>query len=179
VRLQLRAGILGARLMVINVDSHGSNLYNLELADLVTANKILLVIPPSRTSVTVGSMGTQQCDRPAHLDGPIADFRAAFRRVFEQQCFANQNLRGGVLQSQGSIPIAEIADMLAKAWQETLDGSKMEKLNADAGYYVDGDGYLQWDPTRLLPPQPASAQRRSPLQLLHASHRRSPAMAEA
>ena len=34
----------------------------------------------------------------------------------------------------------------------------MEKLNYDVGYYVNEEGYLQWNLTRLLPQEPADAQ---------------------
>jgi hypothetical protein len=86
--------------MVVTVDGHDSNLNNPELIELATKSKILLVIPPSHTSVAVGGMGTQQCDRPAHHGGPIACLKAAFRRLLKQQWFAN--LRNKELKSQVS-----------------------------------------------------------------------------
>jgi hypothetical protein len=38
--------------------------------------------------------------------------------------------------------LAEIA-ALAKAWKESFNASKMEKLNADVSYYIDDEGYQQ------------------------------------
>jgi hypothetical protein len=57
--LQVDAGIIGTRPLVINVDGHDSNLNNDELIDLALKYKILLVIPPSHTSAANGGMGTQ------------------------------------------------------------------------------------------------------------------------
>jgi hypothetical protein len=147
LKLQLDRGILGARPMVVNVDGHDSNLNNPELIQLASQNKILLVIPPSHTSAAVNGMGTQQCDRPAHQGGPIACLKAAFRRLFKQQWYAN--LRDKDVKSQ--VSIAEIAALLAKAWKESFKSSKMEELNGDVGYYINDEDFLQWDLTRLTP----------------------------
>jgi hypothetical protein len=178
LKLQLDRGILGARPMVVNVDGHDSNLNNPELIQLASQNKILLVIPPSHTSAAVNGMGTQQCDRPAHQGGPIACLKAAFRRLFKQQWYAN--LRDKDVKSQ--VSIAEIAALLAKAWKESFKSSKMEELNGDVGYYINDEDFLQWDLTRLTPrthgstglsPEPPAAPAAAPpRRARRRSHRR-------
>jgi hypothetical protein len=113
LNLQLERGILGTRPMVVNVDGHDSNLNNPELVEIALQNKILLVIPPSLMSAAVNGMGTQQCDRLAHQGGPIACLKAAFRRLFKQQWFAKLRCK----ERKSQVSIAEIAALLAKAWQ--------------------------------------------------------------
>lgn len=157
-KLQLEAGILGQTPTVVNVDGHDSNRNNEELEALAEKHNVLLMCPPSHTSAAVDGMGTQQCDRPAHQGGPIARLKAAFRRHLRKQFFAavrNTELKGRVTT-------AEILKMLAMAWDESFNADLIGRLNEDVGYYVNEDGILQWDITRLLPQHaPASEPQQS------------------
>lgn len=54
---------------------------------------------------------------------------------------------------KSTVTIAEIAAIVEKAWHEAFDVRKMERLNADVGYYIDADGFLQWDLTRIMLPE--------------------------
>jgi hypothetical protein len=66
--------------------------------------------------------------------------------------------RGG----KASVTPAEILKIVAKAWHEAFDPSLIKALNADVGYYIDSDGFLQWDLTRLLPVPPAASAPAAP-----------------
>jgi hypothetical protein len=149
LKLQIDRGILGKSPKVVNVDGHDSNANNAELHKLADEGNVLVVIPPSHTSAAVDGMGTQQCDRPAHQGGPIALLKAAIRRLLRRQFFAN--VRDKAVKS--TVTIAEIAAIGEKAWHESFDVRKMERLNADVGYYIDAAGFLQWDLTRIMRPE--------------------------
>jgi hypothetical protein len=148
LKLQIQLGIVGRRPVVINVDGHDSNLNNEELAVLCDEHKILLVIPPSHTSAPVGGMGTQQCDRSRQHGGPIACFKSKMRALLQKQFFAavrDKDLRG-------KISIAQIAYLCGVAWDAGFKPELIARLNADCGYFINAEGKLQWDLTRLLAP---------------------------
>ncbi len=146
-KLRIERGILGTEPCVINVDGHDSNLNNPELHELCTKKMILLCVPPSHTSAAVGGMGTQQCDRPAHNGGPIALLKRKLRRLLKKQFFAA--VRDA--QLKGKVTIAEILKLIEVARKESFNPALIAQLNADVGYYIDEEGYLQWGLTRLLP----------------------------
>ena len=107
----------------------------------------MLLIPPSHTSAAMNGMGTQQGDRPAHQGGPIARLKRELRALLRRHFGAA--LRDVTRKSQ--ISAAEILAIVAHAWATSFDPSLIAKLNADVGYYINEDGYLQYDLTRLLP----------------------------
>jgi hypothetical protein len=148
-KLQLDAGIIGRRPLCINVDGHGSNFDNEPLEKLALENKVILLIPPSHTSATVDGMGTQQGDRPAHQGGPIALLKREIRSMVRQQFSAK--LRHATRGGRAVITPAEILSIVAQCWTKSYNPSLISSLNADVGYYINSDGYLQYDLTRLLP----------------------------
>ena len=145
-KLQVEKGILGQRPMFCNVDGHSSNIDNVALKELCDEHKILLLIPPSHTSAAVDGMGTQQADRPAHQGGPIARLKMFLRHNYMKQWFAN--LQDPKVPNR--VDIAEIVKLVDVSWRESFQPEKMSRLNAEVGYYIDDEGYLQWDLTRLL-----------------------------
>jgi len=91
-------------------------------------------------------MGTQQADRPAHQGGPIARLKMFLRHNYMKQWFAN--LRDPKVPNR--VDIAEMVKLVDLSWRESFQPEKMSRLNAEVGYYIDDEGYLQWDITRLL-----------------------------
>ena len=152
-KLQVDAGIIGDRPLVINVDEHDSNLNNDELIELARKYKILLVIPPPHTSAARGGMGAQQCARSKHHGGLIAGFKAVARGKLQEQFFVAVRDK----QVQTKISTCEVLKICEVAWKESFKPHLIEKLNAELGYYIDADGNLQWDLTRLRKTLPGVA----------------------
>jgi hypothetical protein len=151
-KLQVEAGIIGKRPLCINVDGHVTNFDNKELEELAREHQTILLIPPSHTSAAVNGMGTQQGDRPAHQGGPIALLKRELRGMLRQHFGAA--LRDVTRKS--NVSAAEILAIVARAWASSFDPSLIDKLNADVGYYINEEGFLQYDLTRLLPVPAAS-----------------------
>ncbi|KAG8463137.1 hypothetical protein KFE25_011134 [Diacronema lutheri] len=149
-KMQIDAGTIGKRPLVINVDGHDSNLNNDVLHALAAKHNVLLLVPPSHTSADINGMGTQQCDRPRCHGGPIACFKSAFRELFCKQFFSS------VRKKVNKVSVAEIVKLIEMAWSTSFKPELIEKLNRDVGYYNDDEGFLQWDLTRLLPPLAAA-----------------------
>ncbi|KAG8467862.1 hypothetical protein KFE25_006914 [Diacronema lutheri] len=84
-------------------------------------------------------MGTQQCDRPKHNGGPIACFKAVARGKLQQQFSSAERDK----KVQSKISTCEVLKICEVAWAEAFKPHKMEKLNADVGYFKDAENYLQ------------------------------------
>ncbi len=56
------------------------------------------------------------------------------------------------------ISTAQLLKLFEIAWKESFNDKIIAQLNKDVGYYHNEEGFLQWDLTRRLPPQPVTAE---------------------
>ena len=102
--------------------------------------------PPSHTTAATAG-GTQQCDKSAKLGAPIARVKANFRQQMRRQIRYSLTHQKG--KRRGVVKFSQIARMLEIAL-ESWDGNKAEELNESVGYFINEEGYMDWDITRNL-----------------------------
>ena len=138
---------LGSAPKVINVDGHGSNTNNEEMREDAIKAKIWMGCPPSHTSAPVNGRGTQQCDLPAKLGGPVVREKSQIRRLLTRQFRVALQKTG---PDKGRVSIAEILAICELAIESEWKPELAMRMNAEVGWFINDEGYLDWDLTRLL-----------------------------
>ena len=134
-----------ARPKVLNFDGHAAHIYNDELKDLLFANDILGLSPPAHTSAPSQYLpGTQQADLSARDGGGIALFKPAFRSRMRKQFRASLQ-RDKKDSLRGQVKVSQILKMAEDALLESWEPGKSVHLNRTVGYYINSEGYLDYD----------------------------------
>lgn len=88
------------------------------------------------------------------MGAPIARVKSKFRRLSLRQF--RHALAHQTGKSRGRVHFSQIARMLEislDAW----DGAKAEELHKSVGYFINEEGYMDWDLLRILDPTTVSA----------------------
>lgn len=88
---------------------------------------------------------TQQADLSARDGGGVARFKAAFRPKMCRQFRAALNKTG---KTRGHVSMAEILRIAEMSLVESWDPSLAERMNSTIGYFINADGYLDYDVLR-------------------------------
>ena len=90
---------------------------------------------------------TQQCDLSKAHGGPIACEKAAIRQMLAKQFRVALSLNG---KMKGVVLLSQIAAIVQKVVADTWDGSKVEAINEAVGFFINEEGYMDWDVTRIM-----------------------------
>ena len=127
---------------VLNFDGHSAHIYNDDFKRVLQANKVLGLSPPAHTTAPSQRLpGTQQADASAANGGGIARFKKVFRPLMYKQFRAALERK----ERKGHVSVAEILAMVEMALKESWDANLAEHLNRTVGYYVNSDGFLDYD----------------------------------
>lgn len=102
-------------------------------------------------------MGTQQAETPARQGGSTGQFETALDEGLPRQL---SSLVRDKNQVQKEFQAAQLMPLVDKVWQHSLRAEFMTKLSADVGFYLNEDGFLPWNLTRL-PVKPKGTRQRA------------------
>ena len=134
-----------ARPKVVNFDGHSAHIYNDDAKELFEENDILALSPPSHTTAPSQRLpGTQQADALARDGGGVARFKKVYRpKMYKQFRFSMHRK-----ERRGQVSVAEIMAMAEDSLEISWDPDLAEHLNETVGYFINEDGYLDYDVLR-------------------------------
>jgi hypothetical protein len=133
---------------VINMDGHSAHIYNDDIKKIFAEQKVLTLSPPAHTTAPSTRLpGTQQADANARDGGGIARFKMGFRPDMCKQFrhTLNRDKKDG---TRGHVSSAEILAMVEKNLLSTWDPTLAAHLNETVGYFINAEGFLDYDVLR-------------------------------